>query len=210
MRPLLTLILVMIALTGSAQDWKLVKEKEGIQVYTRMEEGRRLKDVRIVTTIDATLHELVAALEDFSSPQSWVKNTVASYKVEERSPSNFIFYTATEFPFPASDRDVVIEALRSQDSLSRTVRIDYNAVSGSVEKKEGYVRMPELNAHYTLTPVGDDKVAVDYYLRADIGGSIPDWIINLAISIGPTDTMMALRAVLDTGKYSDAVVPQLH
>jgi len=194
-------------LTG--QEWKLAKDKDGIYVYTRKVEGQSIKDVRIKTTLNTSLTELVAALEDFSGTQSWVKNTVASRKIEELSPTHFYFYSATDFPFPAKDRDVVIKCQRSQDKNTNEVRIDYEAAHDKMGKQDGFVRMAALTASYVLNPTSAKKVEVEYYLRVDIAGTIPKWVINMAISKGPTDTMKALREVLASGRYADTVVPDL-
>jgi len=202
----IVLWLSLFSLSAYAQEWNLVKDKDGIAVYTRKIAGQAIKDVRINTTLHTNLHELIAALEDFELQESWVRNTKESRKIEELSPAHFFFYVATDFPFPAKDRDAVMEYKRTQDPDSRVVDIAYEAFPDKLPTDPGYVRMPALTASYTLTPVAENTVAVEYYIRADIGGSIPSWIINMAISVGPRDTMLALRKVLASGRYSGVVV----
>ena len=203
---LLLFIIFLLPKSGATQEWKLVKDDDAINVYTRKVEGQSIKDVKIKTTINTTLTEMVAALEDFDLQESWVRNTNESRKVEAISPSHFFFYVGTDFPFPAKDRDAVIEYKRTQDPNSKIIQIDYEAFPNKLPKSSDYVRMPELIASYTLTPNNDNSIDVEYYIRVDIGGKIPSWIINMAISVGPRDTMVALKKVLASGQYADVMI----
>ncbi len=203
-----TLLLCMVHLLP-AQEWKLVEHKDNIIVHTRKLDGQSIKDLKINTTFNTTISELVAALEDFSVDQSWVKNTIFSRKLEELSVSQFYFHTATDLPFPAKDRDAAVLYTRVQDPDTRVVRIDYEGAADKVPVDADYVRVPSLTAYYILTPISASQIDVEYYLRTDPGGSIPNWIINMALSIGPTETMQALREVLSSGRYAEARVPGL-
>ncbi len=206
---LFTTLLLTIAYVLPAQEWKLIKNKDNIIVHTRKMPGQSIKDLKINTTFNTTMRELVAALEDFSTDQSWVKNTIFSRKIEERSASYFYFHTATDLPFPAKDRDAAMLYTRVQDPDTKVVRIDYTGAADKVPVDADYVRVPSLTAYYILTPVSDGQIDVEYYLRTDPGGSIPNWVINMAISVGPTDTMKALRQVLSSGRYAETIVPGL-
>jgi hypothetical protein len=189
-----------------AQDWNLVKNDDGIFVYTRKIDGLFIKDVKINTKINATLNELVAALEDFDQQEKWVRNTKESRKIEEVSTSHFFFYTGINFPFPAKDRDTVIEYRRVQEPNSKVIKIDYEAYADKIPVSKDYIRMPALTAYYILTPLSENTIAIEYYIRVDIGGNIPNWIINMAISIGPSDTMKSLKKVLASGMYANVKV----
>ena len=205
-RSLVLMSLLLVTFGGTAQEWKLAKESDGILVYTRKVEGQSIKDVRINTNIKTTLNEMVAALEDFDMQDSWVKNTNESRKIEEITPAHFVFYIGTDFPFPARNRDAVVEYKRVQDAASKIIRIDYKALPDKIPESSDYIRIPTLTAYYLLTPLRNGTIDIEYYLRADIGGSIPNWIINMAISIGPRDTMTALKKVLASGRYADVKI----
>ncbi len=206
------LVLVLFStslLSLDAQDWNLHKDYDGIEVYTRKIDGFDIKDVRIRTKLQTSMQELIAALEDFGLQDSWVKNTNESRKIEQITPTHYFFYIGTDFPFPAKDRDAVIEYKRSLDAENNNVFIEYKAHPDRMPKASDYIRMPSLDATYTLTPLEQGWIDVDYFIRADIGGSIPNWIINLAISKGPKDTMVALKKVLASGQYAGTQVSGL-
>jgi len=206
------LVLVLFStslLSLDAQDWNLHKDYDGIEVYTRKIDGFDIKDVRIRTKLQTSMQELIAALEDFGLQDSWVKNTNESRKIEQITPTHYFFYIGTDFPFPAKDRDAVIEYKRSLDAENNNVFIEYKAHPDRMPKASDFIRMPSLDATYTLTPLEQGWIDVDYFIRADIGGSIPNWIINLAISKGPKDTMVALKKVLASGQYAGTQVSGL-
>jgi len=206
LKVILILLLTLVSALGMAQEWKLHENSDGVAVYTRKVDGIPIKDVRINTTLKTSLKEMIAALEDFELQENWIKNTKDSKKLEQISPEHFYFYIATDFPFPAKDRDAIIEYKRIQDPVTKVIEIDYKAFPDRLPDYSSYVRMPALTASYILTPIADKEIAVEYYIRADIGGKIPDWIINMAISVGPRDTMLALRDVLAKGRYAGVEV----
>jgi len=206
LKVILILLLTLVSVLGMAQEWKLHENSDGVAVYTRKVDGIPIKDVRINTTLKTSLKEMIAALEDFELQENWIKNTKHSKKLEQISPEHFYFYIATDFPFPAKDRDAIIEYKRIQDPVTKVIEIDYKAFPDRLPDYSSYVRMPALSASYILTPIADKEIAVEYYIRADIGGKIPNWIINMAISVGPRDTMLALRDVLAKGRYAGVEV----
>jgi hypothetical protein len=58
------------------------------------------------------------------------------------------------------------------------------------------VRIKTANTKWTLIPGEGGWLYVEYYLYSDPGGNIPDWAINLALDVGPRETVKEMKTIL--------------
>lgn len=190
----------------SQEDWKLVKESENISVYTQKLEHEDLKQVKIDASVKTSMHELVAALEDIDSHKDWVMRTLESKMVDKISEDTFYYYIAADFPFPARDRDLVVYYERWQDPETKIVYTKSTAAPSKIPSKDDFIRMDFFSSTYKIIPKEDGWIDIEYYLKTGPGGKIPNWMINLAITKGPIDTIESLFELLATNKYSEVQV----
>lgn len=67
-----TFIMIFLSsLLVQSDGWKLEKDKDGIQVYTRLTEGRKIKEFRAVTRVNASLTSVVALVRDADAAKDW-------------------------------------------------------------------------------------------------------------------------------------------
>ncbi len=207
MKQLISISFFLFSLSLSGQDgWEMVKQKEDMTVYIRQPEGSAFKEVKIDGQIKCTLSEIVKAIEDVEAQSDWVESTIEAKILERKSSGTFVFYQGTDMPYPVKDRDVVMQYTRTQDPQSKEVQIDFVNVEGYKEKSSKYVRIPELHSSYKFIPEEDGNISVNYKLKIDVGGTMPKWVVNMAITKGPIDTMEALFEAIRKGKYTDAVI----
>jgi hypothetical protein len=62
-----------------------------------------------------------------------------------------------------------------------------------IESREDHVRITDMVLGWDLEEDEQGVTHVTYVLRSDPGGSIPAWMVNLALEAGPTQTMNNLR-----------------
>lgn len=202
-----SLCLICLLSTSYAQaSWEMVEESDDISVYVKKAEGTGLKDVKIKGRIKCSMAEIVKALEDIETQKEWVKSTIDARYVEKDRADHFFFYISTDMPYPVKDRDVVIEYNRLQDSITKIVSIDYKGVPTKLPDTDGFVRIPQFQASYTLKPDTNGIINLEYLLKVDVGGSMPKWIVNLAITKGPIDTIESLFELIKSGHYKGVTV----
>ena len=68
------IILFFVIDTNAQYDWKLVKDKADIKVYTRKVEGHKLKEVKAIVIIYANIKDIVNVVSDFNTHNDWVDN----------------------------------------------------------------------------------------------------------------------------------------
>ncbi len=50
---------------------------------------------------------------------------------------------------------------------------------------------------------------MEYYIYSDPGGSLPDWLVNMALDVGPRETIKNIRGFVQQEKYKTAKVAYL-
>lgn len=203
------IVLVVLAATSwssysQAYEWKLKKEIDGIQVFFRKSPDSKINELRIETTVEASLSAIVTLMRDVPSFTNWIFKCVASERLYTPSDQESIYYGEMDFPWPMSNRDFIAHSRVSQDENTKTVVILSEGLPGYIPEKKGLIRMPLLKVKWEITPIQDGKVRIAYNLQSDPGGSIPPWLINMAIDQGPTNSIKRLQNMLYKEKYKNA------
>lgn len=191
-------------LSAQTGAWSLERETEGMKVYLREAVDSDIKEIKIETTLSASLDAVVSVLKDVPLYSDWVYKCLEANRLQASTNTSSLYYCRLDFPWPMSDRDFVAKSKLRQDPDSRTVYIDVKGVPNYKSAKEDIVRITDLNIHYVLEPISAKQVKMTYRLHSDPGGSIPAWLVNLVVENGPTNTVKGLREKLKETKYQHA------
>ncbi len=188
----------------SAQlNWKLVKDNEHIKAYVCKLPDSPLKVVKVETTLDASLSQLISIIRDADHHSDWVFLNDKSFILEDSDDRHWKYYGSNDLPWPITDRDFITQAHLEQDSRGE-VKIESVSLPDFIPEKEDCVRIRDLHSCWTLTPLQNGYVHITFELQIDIGGKIPAWLINMAIARGPYNSMKALRNIVDEERFADA------
>jgi len=198
--------LCFICSISAQSEWKLVKERSNISVFTRHATNSKYKEVKILGRIKCEMAELVAALEDVDAHVDWVNRTMESKVIDKQSETEFLYYVSTDFPYPARDRDVVIYYKREHQKDTGVVFTTSEAKPESIPEVKGLIRIDVFSSTYKLTPNADGIIEIEYFLKVSPAGRIPAWMVNLGITKGPIETMESLFELVHSGKYADTKV----
>jgi hypothetical protein len=190
-------------------DWKLKTEKEGIKVYAGVVPDSKIKAVKAVGEYNATASELVALLMDIKTSPDWVYHVKSCKMISQVSPSELYYYLEISVPWPASNRDLVVHLKVSQDPDTKIITIDAPAVPGLVPVKKGIVRIDESTGKWTITPLGTDRIRVEYMVHVNPGGSVPSWVVNLFATEGPFEIFKHIGLELQKDAYKNTVLSYL-
>ncbi len=202
--PGVLLFIPFLLFAQNSSGWELKRDKGGIRVYMKTVEGSNIKKLKFETEIEASLNAIAAILTDVESFDDWVYASVKSETIEQVTDTEVYYYTEIEFPWPMSNRDIVLHSTFWQDPKTMAIHSKSSAKHFMLPEKEGIVRMTKTDLHWIVTPVGNGKVKIDYYLDADPGGSIPAWMVNLAADQGPLQTMVKFKEEIAKEKYRNA------
>lgn len=182
-----------------SEDWNLIKQKDNIEVYTRYHDDSDFKEIRIITEFEAELDDFMGILNKAEDYTKWVYKCSEGKFLERLNEQEFIYYTVSDLPFPAVDRDLVIHSKQWKDEQgnihSKSVGLqDYLPLNSA------YVRIPFFESTWDIFPIGNGKIKVDYRAISHPGGFIPTWLVNMAITTGPVKTMEGLKILLNQEK----------
>lgn len=173
--------------------WEIKTQKEGITVYSRALPNSNLKELKMTSTATSTLSAFLTILDVIQTNPDWLDGSFEVTRLEEKPSGEKINRTIIDFPFPVSDRDLISSAKISQDPDTKVVTVLSEAVEGVQKPTDDYVRMPLFLSRWVLTPNGKGELDIEYFLRSDPGGSIPNWVTNMLSSVGPFKTFKAIK-----------------
>ena len=93
--------------------WTLESDKDGIKIYTREVRGSKLKQVRAVVSVFATMEIVVRALTDYPNYYKWMNNVTESYVVDHPADSVHYVYRFEDAPWPATRLELIDYADRT-------------------------------------------------------------------------------------------------
>lgn len=178
-----------------AQDsWELKKSENGIEVYTRKASTGNLKELRVLCKLDATKDELISTLQDIGNYSQWVFSNKKSVILKTINPQKIIYYTQSHLPWPIKDRDLIVEL--DINSTPDVLNIQAKSLPDYLPQDANYIRVPYSLATWHVTQAPDNKLKVDYTFSVDPGGSIPAWLVNATLAVGPYNSFVKLRQLL--------------
>lgn len=176
-------------------NWELVEDDEGIKVWSLKIPGQDLPGFRGITTMKASIDEILNEMLDFEAHTDWMWKTTESRLVKRLSETRGILYNRINAPWPVKDRDLVIDTdyRFTPDHKGLTIRFS-QIQDPEVPKRDGIVRVPRINGFYRLWVEGDSNVTnVLYQVEVDIGGNVPDFAARRYARKLPYNTLEALR-----------------
>ncbi len=177
-----------------AQDsWEIDKDKDGIKVYTKAEEGSDFKSFKAVVNLPATTGKILEILQNADGYSEWYGFTKTSILLKQEKNAQYN-YVETDFPWPYRNRDMVYKM--SIDTLNHEmIKISLTGIPDYIPVKKGKVRMDKAEG-YILLQSSDDSTEVNYVFHSEPGNKIPSWLANNSISELPFRTLSGLRKMI--------------
>lgn len=191
-------ILYNLVFTGilSGQDWKFIKERDSIKIYTRNEEDNPVKSFRGEMDLEASMEQIskiIGSIESFD----WWADDISEIKVLDYSREKYIkYYLVYDVPWPLEDRDLCVETLITNDTVKGTRLVKATPLVGVIPEKPDMVRIKNYWQSWTIEPAGDGILHLTLEGSVDPGGSIPAWIINMVIADTPLSIMRQVKEQL--------------
>lgn len=180
----------------SPQGWQLRKEVDNIKVFVRKTSDSKIKEVKTTAEAPAGIPEILEVIEAVRNYPDWVYNCQKAYWLKKTDDSAGIYYCKIGFPWPLRDRDYIAQIRLHTHSDSEMVTMNITGIPKYLPEKDNIIRMPEMVINWHLTPLAGNRTRLEYQLRIDPGGSLPAWMINLAVEEGPLKSMQGLLEAL--------------
>ena len=195
--PVFIIVLISLSFLASGQDkWDLIKDQDGIKVYTMRVQNEKFKQVRADFELKATEDQLISVLQNIPHQKDWSYGTKKTYLINKKSKDTLIYYSEVELPWPLSNRDLVIELSFKKDTVNKTLSIQAKSIPGVVPDNPKLVRVPYSLAQWDVKVQPNKLLKVSYTFKTDPGGALPAWLVNFAASTGPYNSFHKLREIM--------------
>lgn len=188
---------------SAAREWALKKQNGDLKVYTAPVPNSPCKAVRVQCTVNGKFSQVIASLCDLPRQKEWVYNIKSSTLLKKVQENELIYHSEVSVPWPCANRDFIAHLKIEQPSTS-VVTITTKGESSYIPEKEGVVRVKTSSALWTMTALGNNKIAVDYVVQFDPAGDVPSWLINMFVTKGPYETFDKLQQRIDMPEYKAA------
>ena len=179
--------------TFGQYHWQLVKNKNGLKIYTANQENTRVKAIKVEADLKGNLDKLESVLRNPAACKTWVFNTKTANLIQSISVNSIVGYMDSSFPWPASNRDVtVVTTLSKTNGIMRVLSRD----TALVPVQKNIVRITDFYNTWNISKRGDNNLHIDYFLTFDLGGSLPAWIVNAFITKGPYESFLKLSELI--------------
>jgi len=189
---------LMFSCTVAGQSWDFIKEKDGIKIYTRVEEGKSLKSYRGVTEINAPVEKIFTLMEDITNTDWWDKKLthikVLLYEKDKRAQ----YYLIYDLPWPVIDRDLCVDVTITIDPMTSEHKIKAVALNGVIPERRDMVRIKDYRQSWSIIPVSTEMTHVILEGYVDPAGTIPDWISGMLITESPIKAISGLMEAVNT------------
>ena len=175
----------------------LKKDADNILVYTCKAEGKRFKSLKATFTINnTTTDELLAFLKRVEDFPKWQYKMSSSKILRQVSDSVVIVRSELDTPWPVENRELIVQYSFKEDLQEKELRVIARTIDYDFPLSDEFIRIPYSRAEWNVTTVGS-ALQVTYTMEIDPGGSIPSWLVNMAMADGPHQTFSKLKKLLE-------------
>ncbi|WPV01130.1 hypothetical protein SNE26_05040 [Mucilaginibacter sp. cycad4] len=178
--------------------WELRRNENGIKVYSRTPLTGNLKEIRVVCEFNTTKTKLIAALKDIDHYNDWVYSTKENNMLKVLNPDQFIYHSVSNLPWPLKDRDLIVELSVLPAEKHEQFQIQVKSLPDYLPRDKKYVRVPYSFALWNVTVKNESILKIDYTFSVDPGGSIPVWLVNGTLPVGPYNSFHKLKTLLES------------
>jgi START domain len=183
------------------QGWTLKSDKDNTKVYLR--QNGALYEVKITTSIQAPLAGIVTLLQEVDQYYRWGYKVTSANTIKKVSDQECYYRSTIDFPWPLDDRDIVMHS-QTEQLENGTVIAKSSAAPDMAPTQPNFVRIKVSETTWTLVPSPSGWTYVEYYIYSNPGGSLPEWLVNMAIDVGPRETLKNMKVMLKQPKYRNA------
>jgi hypothetical protein len=206
MRKTLILILITVAFQSlqaqNSDGWSLRKDKDGVKVYYKQTSD--VHEIKLATSLKIPMSGIIQLFAEVENYPKWGYKVMESRLLQRISDTEMYYYSRLDFPWPMSDRDLIMHTKLTQDPVSRRITATSVAVPDYIPVIKDVERMRNAHTQWTLVPGNGGWVYVEYYIYSHPGGNIPDWLVNMAIDVGPRETIKNIRDIIQQHRYQTA------
>lgn len=175
----------------ATDEWVLEVEKEGVRVYTQLDGTSPYKQIKVTTTINASMEQVMEILMLFSHYKSWMNHVAESYLINQPDSATYYVFTLEDAAWPMQNRYQVSKLNVEHNSTSSTVR--FRSVPNYIDKRTDAIQIKQFESYWALRDRPNHQCTLEYVLIQNPGGHIPPWLANFHAIENPYNSVVNLK-----------------
>ncbi|MCO4793754.1 MAG: hypothetical protein KC493_08585 [Bacteriovoracaceae bacterium] len=173
----LNVLIVIFCFQAQAEEWELLVEKNGIQVYGAKETKDGLIPFRSKATLNFPFERVLTVLLDANRKPEWspqLKSTTVHQKI---SPTKYILSEYYNTPWPATDREFLMlgELHPEKDKFILTAKTHIDTKLAHPD----HIQVDIRKLVVTIERAPEGKTHFEFIFLGDMKGWMPSWLVNL-------------------------------
>lgn len=176
--------LVITEVYSQSNECDLKRDKDGIKVYT-CNSDNKFKSLKAEFVLENTsIEKLETFLRDVSNYPTWQYNMTEAKVLGRKDASELIYRSVIDAPWPLEDRELI---MRFWSDKAQTDYVYFYMENTSFDYPiDGeLIRVPFMKGQWRVKQLKNNTLYVEYFLRIDPGGTVPAWLVNIAMADGP-------------------------
>jgi len=195
MKKLVLLLLILLSSAALCEEWELLVEKNGIQVYGAKETKDGLIPFRTKATLNHPFERVLTVLLDADRKPEWspkLKSTTVHKKI---SPTKYILSEYYNTPWPATDREFLMlgELYPEKDKFTLTAKTHIDPKLAD----KGHIQVDIRKLVVTIERINETQTAFEFIFLGDMKGWMPAWLVNLIQKQWPFKFVKRLNGQLE-------------
>ncbi len=184
------LFLLAIAHPVKADHWELELDKDGIRVYTQTAETSPYKQVKVTTTVNASMADVMKILLTFNRYKSWMNQVEESYLIQQSEGAYYVFILENA-AWPMQNR-YHVSKLEVQEGHLKS-KIDFKSVPNYIEKRTDAIQLRQFEGYWALESRSDQQCTLEFVVIQHPGGHVPPWLANFHAVENPFRSVANLK-----------------
>ena len=217
-RSISTLFLFTI-MFSSIQAWaeaepqeKLSIDRDGVKVWTYKKPGNTIASYRAKTVVESTLSGAVGIVMDTDHISDWapyIGNILVLDHINQNG--DFKIRLDVNFPFPLSNRDVLLAGRMHQNADGSVSIIDRVVEDPRAPVRKNFIRLDRYEGYWTFkalpkTAAGKPQVEVINGGYAYPNGMLPIFVVNMFVQEQPYQMLKNMQSQVKLAKYQKMTV----
>jgi len=182
------------------EPWEMVKDKNGIQVFTRTNSVSSFKEFKAVMSIEGEVNQFLSVLYDIEGLTDWAYNIKEAKLLNRPHEMTQSYYAVAKAPWPYKDRDGIYLNDISWNKESKTLIVAIQMRQQGFEVNSDYVRMDGYG-YWQVKEVSSGTLELIFQMQIDPGGAIKAWMANMFVTDSPYQTLLGMREAMMQEKY---------
>ncbi|MBL8264332.1 MAG: hypothetical protein JNM58_18110 [Xanthomonadaceae bacterium] len=203
----LAIVAHLVWVRSGSGEWELVREKNGVKVWTLKSPGNALLLVKGSVRAKSRVSSMVYLIQD--APSGCKDSFCYDAEVFDRAPTppgSYSAFMKFKFDIPGmKTRQYVLLHEYEQDPVSKAVSMDLYAAPNKLPRDPCCLRVPYLHNTWVFTPRGNGELEIELTQDTDDGG-IPYPLANVFMVENTYMVMEMLPALMQEKRYLHAKV----